>query len=108
MGAQQNEDLQQSGDAATDWRKRPKQEGSGEDDYSRNLPGGDGKGCIEDAVAKKHPRSTKAQKYESPACCAGGKHREQSLHESTVTAELLLGNPLWRQTSLALSRGLDR
>src|SRR5215471_6832597 len=108
VGTQQNENLQQSGEAATDRGKRPKEEGPGKDDYARDLPGGNGNACVEDAVAKKHPRSTQAQEQESPACRAGGEHRKQSLHESTVTAELLLGNPLRRHTSLALSRGPDR
>ena len=84
MGAQQNKDLQQSGDAANDGGKRPKEEGSGKDDYSRTLPGGNGNGCIEDAVTKKHPRSTQTQEHEPPACRASGEHREQSLHDSTV------------------------
>jgi len=40
VGAEQNEDLQQSGHAATDWDKRAKDEGTSKDDYSRNLPHG--------------------------------------------------------------------
>jgi len=40
MGAHEHEDLQQSGYAATDWGKRPKEEGSGKDDHPRNLPAG--------------------------------------------------------------------
>jgi hypothetical protein len=105
MGAQQHEALQQSGEAASDGGKHPEEEGSGKDDYSRNLLGGNGNGCIEDDVASEHSRSTQAQEQESPACRAGGEHREQSLHDSTVTAELLHGNTIRRQVSLALLRG---
>ena len=97
MGPQQHEDLEQSGEAASHWGKHPEEEGSGKDDYSRNLPGGNRNGCVEDAVSKEHPRSTQAQEQESPASRAGGEHRKQSLHESTVTAELLRGNPIRRQ-----------
>lgn len=85
VGAYQNEDLQQSGEAATDRCKHPKEEDSGKNDYSRNLPGGNGNGCIEDTVANEHSRSTQTQEHEPPACRASGEHREQSLHGFTVT-----------------------
>ena len=40
VGAQQLENLEQSGNAANDRDKRSKEEGSGKDDYSGNLPHG--------------------------------------------------------------------
>jgi len=38
VGANQHNDLQQSGKAATDWGNNSQEEGSGKYDYCNNLP----------------------------------------------------------------------
>ena len=91
MSLCQNEDLEQSREAATDRSKHPKQEGSAKDDHHRNLPSGNGSGCIEDAVASQHSRSAEAQEQKTPACRASGEHREQSLHGFTIVVSGVRG-----------------
>lgn len=89
MCAHHEESLHESRGAANEWSERSNAEPSRIEAYSGDLPRGNWSGCTGGAVANKHPRSTHAQKQESPARRSSGEHRKQSLHDSTVSGSQL-------------------